>query len=194
VAEDSRETTRRLLQAAQVRAAQMLRDGKPLGARDTRALAELEERLARLDARDAVVESPEPAPMGKAGITDPRARKMWEQAERELRKLGRWRPVHAPLLERLVLNRVAAADALATAMAKPEVPGSTGQMVAHPMFAVAARCDQVALACTRELCLSPGTALAIAAVAGEPVGSETDSGQAAADALDELAARRRRPG
>ena len=116
---------------------------------------------------------------------DPDARRLWRQAERELRERGLWKPTCGPLLERMILNRQAAERALETALASPDGEGSTGQTVAHPMFAVAARCDQVALAIARQLRLTPGTSVSIEGTA------PSEKAKKAADPLDELARRRR---
>ena len=95
-----------------------------------------------------------------------------------------------PLLERMILNRIAAADALVAAMAKPWIVGSQGQEVAHPGFVAAARADGVAIALARQLVLTPAARKALAAPA--PVEAPADDSLDALDAVDELAPRRAR--
>jgi hypothetical protein len=80
---------------------------------------------------------------------------MWRDAVALLREQGTWDDADAPVLERVILNRQAAERAHAEAAAEPWVTGSTGQLVAHPGFAVAARCDQVAVSLARQLMLTP---------------------------------------
>ena len=96
-----------------------------------------------------------------------------------------WRPeTDAALLERMLLHRAAAVDALEAAQASPWIPGSAGQLTAHPGFAVAARCESVALALAKQLDLGPlGRRLAGVAPADEPADEF-------ADLDDELAKRR----
>lgn len=116
-------------------------------------------------------------------------RAMWRDAVADLQARGVWSPKMCPaLLERLVLNRLAAANALVAATAEPVVTGSTGQPTAHPMFAVAARCDQVAMALARQLTLTPQTRIDLADDEDTPDGLEALD----APAQDELAPRRNR--
>lgn len=61
------------------------------------------------------------------------------------------------LLERMILNLMAAQQALADAQREPMVIGSTGQLVENSQFKVAARCDGVAISMARQLCLTPAT-------------------------------------
>lgn len=115
------------------------------------------------------------------------ARRIFDQAERELRQRGSWRPVHAGLVERMAVNRMEARRALETASASPTTDGSTGQLVAHPLFAVAARCDQVALSIARALQLTPATQRV---AADDPDKARDEKAPEAMDELDELARRR----
>jgi hypothetical protein len=55
------------------------------------------------------------------------------------------------MLERMILNLVAAAEALAVASAEPVVRGSMGQPTEHPLFLVASRCDTQARNTAKEL-------------------------------------------
>ena len=99
---------------------------------------------------------------------------------------GRWRVERdAPLLDRLVVNHLTAKAALADACRNPWVEGaSKGKgLVAHPGFAVAARCDAIALSAARELRLTQRYA------AVKTADDEPEAGSWAA--LDELAPRRR---
>jgi P27 family predicted phage terminase small subunit len=120
----------------------------------------------------------------------PPAKRLWRRAERELRARGTWRPTCAPLLERMVLNQVAAEEAMERALAEPEVRGSMGQLVQHPAWATAARCDRIALALAVQLGLTPRSTTATAATAPAAPAAPTPA-DAAAGALDELAKRRR---
>lgn len=88
-------------------------------------------------------------------ITSLRYKKMWKAAHAALVEQGTWQDTDAPLLETLVLNRYQADSARALADASPFVEGSTGQTVAHPGFAVAARCDQMAHQLAKTLLLTP---------------------------------------
>lgn len=105
---------------------------------------------------------------------------MWRSALAELRGRPDFAMSDVALLERLVLNRMAADNALAQAEADPYVEGSTGQLVAHPGYAVAARCDGVAISLARQLRLSPMTRDAI----------EAEEDDVPASTIDEIAKRR----
>lgn len=59
------------------------------------------------------------------------------------------------LLERMVLNLIAADNALSQALLEPFVEGSQGQLVEHPGYKIAARCDEKAMAFARQLRLTP---------------------------------------
>lgn len=75
-----------------------------------------------------------------------------------LDELGEPSRVQARILERMVLNLIAADIALEAAQAEPSVKGSKGQPVEHPMFQVAARCDTQARNNAKELrLLKPNT-------------------------------------
>lgn len=116
---------------------------------------------------------------------------MYDEAERELRQRGTWRSPHAHLVERMVLNRLAAADALAKATANPTPRGSRGQETAHPLFTVAANCDRVALSIARALQLTPATQRV---AADDPDTARDEKAPEALDEIDELARRRVRSG
>lgn len=128
-----------------------------------------------------VIRKPEGIPRGSRWHT------MWIVARDEMVRSGTWRLTHGPLLERLVVNRMAAHGALAEAAAEPWVSGSTGQLVAHPGFAVAARCDQVALSLARQLRLTPATCEAVMDESDDDTADEEPT-----SALDELAKLRAR--
>jgi hypothetical protein len=111
----------------------------------------------------------------------------WNRALKLLRDRGEFLASRdVPLLERLIVNRHTARTLHREALRTPFVDGSTGQLVPHPGFAVAARCDRVALELGRVLNLTPD--LFGAAVIDDP--SSSDDGTPF-DALDELAPRRR---
>lgn len=71
-----------------------------------------------------------------------------------LDEIGEATRAEARLLERMVLNLIAADAALAVAQAEPVVIGSTGQSVENSQFKVAARCDGQALSIARQLKLT----------------------------------------
>lgn len=110
-------------------------------------------------------------------------RRLWDQAERELKRRGQWRPVLAQLLEPMVANWVAGDDALARARRNPESRGSMGQPVANPMFGIAATCHRMALSYARQLGLVV-KAGQVSAATPEPERKQADPGSE----LDELGA------
>ena len=118
------------------------------------------------------------------GITG-RSATRWRRYVRVLQDAGRWDDCDSALLERLVVNLEEAERALKAAVDRPLVIGSTGQMVANPMYNVAKGCDGVALACAR--------ALALTTLIRGAASDDDDEEQPEVDAfsaLDELAARR----
>lgn len=114
-----------------------------------------------------------------AGLT-PAARRLWDEAEADLRERREWRDALAPTLLAYVENATEARTSLRRARREPLVTGSAGQQAPHPSYAVAARCDGLALAAARQLGLAAKT---VAAAAIDP---KTES----SDILDELASRR----
>jgi hypothetical protein len=86
------------------------------------------------------------------------------------------------LTARLDANLRAAQAAMDAAQAEPWVTGSTGQPKAHPGFAVAARCDEVALRLAVEL--------RSLKAAPPPDGFDVVDGGRQGTAFDELAVRR----
>lgn len=117
----------------------------------------------------------------------PAARKSWTNHVAHLSESGAWcEETDAAILERMLQHREAAVDALEAAQSEPWVTGSTGQLVAHPGFAVAAREEQVAMALARQLDLGPaGRRLRSGAGDGDDK-SEADP----FEEFDELATRR----
>ena len=72
------------------------------------------------------------------------------------------------LAERVKANVAAAEQAMKAAVVEPWVKGSTGQPRAHPGFAVAERCDELALKFAEELRRSRREQPAAPAGAGRP--------------------------
>ena len=83
-----------------------------------------------------------------ASIPKGRWRDLWNDCLDQIVEPSR---AQARMLERMVLNLMAADAALATALKEPTVPGSKGQPVENPMFQVAARCDTQARNTAKEL-------------------------------------------
>lgn len=110
-------------------------------------------------------------------------RACWRSWLDTLRERGQVTPGNRRLLLSAVRNLEEAETAHEAAAASPEVVGSTGQQVANPQFAVAARCQERCLAALRALMLTPDTR--VAAPAGGHLGGEVG------DELDELDVKRR---
>jgi P27 family predicted phage terminase small subunit len=82
-------------------------------------------------------------------------RRLWLATQRALRRQGTWQDSDAVTLERYVRAVVLARSARETADANPFVPGSRGQLVAHPGLKVAREAAQDASRYAAELLLTP---------------------------------------
>ena len=114
---------------------------------------------------------------------------------------GRWRVLHADVIkslteptksdlrlaDRFVQNLHTADEAMAEAVEKPFVAGSTGQLTEHPGFKVAARCDTTALSIARQLKLTPF----VRNLATDDPDEAEETDDPILRARDDLAARRR---
>jgi P27 family predicted phage terminase small subunit len=85
------------------------------------------------------------------------ARLLWKRAQRHLRRQETWADTDAPLLEAYVRAVALARAARTAAAADPFVPGSQGQLVAHPGLKVAAEADRDACRYASCLLLTPVT-------------------------------------
>ena len=80
------------------------------------------------------------------------ARSRWRATRSEiLARLGEPTRLETELTDRLVLNLIEADRALTDARKDPIQTGSRGQLVEHPGFRIAARCESTALAIATKL-------------------------------------------
>lgn len=86
---------------------------------------------------------------------DDEARGLWIAAQHQLRRQGTWCGTDGPLLEQLVRNLVLARESRRHAEQSPFVPGSAGQLTAHPGLKVAAEAEAAALRAANALLLTP---------------------------------------
>lgn len=92
-----------------------------------------------------------PCPLGLVG--EP-YESMWQEAQGQLREQGSWRVTDAPMLEALIELRRQATDARLAGFAEPTVIGSTGQVTANPLLAVADRAEALAARLATDLMLT----------------------------------------
>ena len=114
------------------------------------------------------------------------ARSRWRATRSEiLARLGEPTRLETELTDRLILNLIEADRALTDARKDPIQTGSRGQLVEHPGFRIAARCESTAL--------SIAVKLGVLDVA-RPIAEDNDETEAAPveKVEDELAAIRRR--
>lgn len=111
----------------------------------------------------------------------------WQEAQGQLREQGTWRITDAPVLESMIRARRMAHEAAIEARAEPYVTGSSGQMVAHPAFALAVAHERLATLLADRLMLTASRRVTASVDAGksdEPPRDEFDTLE------DELAPRR----
>jgi phage terminase small subunit len=88
-------------------------------------------------------------------ILPPVGKRLWLEVRSYLEDFDLWRPVYADLLERYVRNLVRSRWARGIAEANPTVEGSTGQMVANPLFQVARNAELDAHKYAEALLITP---------------------------------------
>lgn len=127
--------------------------------------------------------SPKPAPQVPKAIP---ARSRWRATRSEiLARLGEPTRLETELTDRLILNLIEADRALTDATKDPIQTGSRGQLVEHPGFRIAARCESTAL--------SIAVKLGVLDVARPTSEDNDEKEEAPVDRVeDELAAIRRR--
>lgn len=120
----------------------------------------------------------------------PDLQQVWRVSRAELSRLALWNEVVRPQLDEYVYAKQDARRARAAAATDPYVEGSTGQMVEHPGFKLAAAADNRAMTLAKELLLTPA-ARRRAGVKDEspdgadPMGSLLDGGQDGDDETDD---------
>jgi P27 family predicted phage terminase small subunit len=82
-------------------------------------------------------------------------RKVWLQAQHQLRSQGTWKPADRDLLEQYSRAIVLARQARQNAAAQPVVEGSAGQPVPSPSIKIARDAEADARACATDLLLTP---------------------------------------